>query len=516
MKPTIRHPLAAAGHALLVFSTLIAGCAVGPDFHRPEAPDAQGYTVAPLRPQTAADAPGGAAQRFVSGQDVSARWWQAFQSPPLDALIDRALKASPNIDAARATLAQAQELVYAQRGFFFPNAQIGYSPSRTKASGNTAGANAPGIQGDGTVIGPSAPAAPVLYNFHTAQLTVGFVPDVLGGNRRAVESLQAQADAQGFALEAARVTLATNLTAAAIQEASLRAQLDAVKRMVAINTRGLEILKRQQQAGYASGLDVATQETALAQAEQALPPLTRQLEQTRDLIRVLAGNRPDQDVAETFTLASLHLPETLPLSLPSQLVQQRPDVRAAEAQLHAATASVGVAIANRLPQLSLTATMGGEAAHLDQMFKDSGKFFSVVGNIAMPLFDGGTLRHRQYAAEEGVNLAGAQYRATVLTAFQNVADTLHALNADAESFAAASRTEKASHRAFDLTRKQHEAGYVNSLALFSAEQNYLQASLTLIQARAGRLGDTAALFQALGGGWWNGQDKMAASDTAEH
>lgn len=496
--------------ALLV-STLLAGCAVGPDFHKPEAPDAQGYTVAPLRPQTATDLPGGAAQSFAAGQDVSAQWWKAFQSPALDALIDRAFKANPNIDAARATLAQAQELVYAQRGFFFPNAQISYSPSRIKVSGNTAGANAPGPQGDGTVIAPSVPGAPVIYNFHTAQLTVGFAPDVLGGNRRAVESLQAQADAQRFALEAARVTLATNLTAAAIQEASLRAQIEAVQRMVEINTKGLDILRRQQAVGYASGLDVATQETALAQAQQALPPLTRQLEQTRNLIRVLVGNRPDQDVTETFTLDGLHLPETLPLSLPSQLVQQRPDVQAAEAQLHAASASVGVAIANRLPQFSLTGAMGGEASHIDQMFQSSGKFFNIIGNIAMPLFDGGTLRHRQYAAEEGLNLAAAQYRATVLASFQNVADTLHALNTDADSFAAAARSEQAARKAFELTRKQRDAGYVNSLALFTAEQSYLQASLSLIQARAGRLGDTAALFQALGGGWWNDDQKVASS-----
>lgn len=502
------HTLATASIA-----ALIAGCAVGPDFIRPQAPDTQGYTVAPLRTQSASDTAGGAAQTFASGQDVAARWWQAFQSPALDALIERAFAANPNLDAARATLAQAQELVYAQRGFFFPTVQASYSPSRTKISANTAGANAPGVQGDGSVIAPPPGVqAPVIYNFHTAQLTVGFAPDVFGGNRRAVESLQAQADAQRFALIAARVTLATNLTAAAIQEASLRAQIAAVQRMVAINSRGLEILKRQKEAGYASGLDVATQETALAQAQQALPPLTRQLEQTRDLIRVLVGNRPDQEVTETFTLDALHLPETLPLSLPSQLVQQRPDVRAAEEQLHAASAAVGVAIANRLPQFSLTAAMGGEAAHFSQMFWQSGKFFSVVGNVAGTLFDGGTLSHRQSAAEQALTQAGAQYRSTVLAAFQNVADTLHALNADAESLAAAARTEQAARRAFELTRKQHEAGYVNSLALFSAEQNYLQASLSLIQARAGRLGDSAALFQALGGGWWNDDAKIASAN----
>lgn len=463
----------------------------------------------------------GKAQHFTPGGDIPAQWWTLFQSPPLNALIEQAFAANPTIEVAQAALRQAQENVYAQQGYFFPTILASYSPSRTKLAGNVGG-NSPGIQGDGDVIATTAntPASkggstpfngPVLYNFHTAQLTVGFVPDVFGANARQVESLQAQADAQRFAMEATYITLASNVAAAAIQEAALRAQIAAVARIIEANTRSLDILRRQLKAGYVSALDVATQDAALAQTEQMLPALRRQLEQTRDLLRVLVGKTPDQELAASFDLDALHLPETLPLSLPSQLVQQRPDVRAAEEQLHYASAQVGVAVANRLPQLSLSANLGGEAAHFNQVFRDSGKFFNVVGNISQPIFDGGTLRHRQRAAEQALIQAGAQYRSTVLGAFQNVADTLHALQADAQSLQAASRAEQAAGKSLHLIRKQHEHGYVNTLVLLNAEQTYQQAMLGMIQARATRLGDTAALFQALGGGWWNKSDTTAVA-----
>lgn len=509
-----------------IVATLLTGCAVGPDFKVPEAPNAKGYTVAPLPSQSvSSNEPGSGAQRFIEGQDISDLWWAAFGSNALNRLIERALKANPNIEVAHATLAQAQEMVEAQRGFFYPSVQASYSPSRTKLAGNMGG-NSPGIQGDGSVIatkantpasqGGSAPFnAPVIYNFHTAQLSIGFVPDVFGSNRRQVESLQAQADTQRFALEAARITLATNLVAAAIQEASTRAQISTVKRQIEINQRALAILKQQQALGFSSGLDVAAQEATLAQTEQVLPPLTRQLEQTRDLIRVLVGNRPDQEVDESFVLDDLHLPASLPLSLPSQLVRQRPDVRAAEEQLHAASANVGVAIADRLPQFSITATAGGEASHFGQMFWGSGKFFSVTGLASQTLLDGGTLLHHQRAAEEALVQAEAQYRATALSAFQNVADTLHAINTDEDFYSAAFRSEQAAYRSFELTRKQLEMGAVSGLNLINAEQIWLQSSLNLVQAKAGRLGDSAALFQALGGGWWNRKDGLAKASLGD-
>ena len=484
---------------------LIAGCVVGPHYRRPPLPPAHAYSPAPLPPATAATPAmaAGAAQSFDTAGAISAQWWTLFRSPALDRLIRRAFAANPTIDAAVASLKEAQENVYAQRGYFYPTVQASYQAQRTKLSGNIASSSAPGIQGNGEDIVPLGPAEPVTYNFHTAQVTVGFVPDVFGANRRQVESLQAQADAAHYQLEAAYVTLASNVVAAALQEASTRAQIDAAQTIVRSNRRSLRILRRQLQLGYAARLDVAQQQLALAQAQALLPPLERQLAQTRDLIRALAGNAPDQDVPESFTLAALHLPQRLPLSLPSKLVEQRPDVLAAEEQVRAASAQVGVAVANRLPQFSLTAALGGQATRITQMFWNSGTFWSVLGSASEPVFDAGTLRHRQRAAEQGLAQAAAQYRSTVLTAFQNVADALHALYSDADALKSAVAVEKAAKVTLDVSRQQYQAGYANYLSVLTAQAAYQQAVIARVQAQAARLGDTAALFQALGGGWWN-------------
>jgi NodT family efflux transporter outer membrane factor (OMF) lipoprotein len=491
------------GRGMLVLAA-VAGCAVGPNYKRPALPAADSYAPSPLPPDTAAvTAPDGAAQNFSAARNISAQWWALFQSPELNALIERAYAANPTIDAALATLKQAQENVYAQRGFFFPTIQASYTRQRSKLSGNTAQASEPGVQGDGENITQSGPALPVTYNFHTAEITVGFTPDVFGGNRRQVESLQAQADAARYQLEAAYVTLASNVVAAAIQEASVRAQITAVKAIIESNSHSLDILQEQLRLGYAMRLDVAAQESALAQSQQLLSPLERQLEQTRDLLRVLVGNAPDHDVPETFELNSLHLPEDLPLALPSKLIEQRPDVLAADEQVHAASAQIGLAVANRLPQFSISGDLGGDATHFSQMFWGSGTFWDVIGNVSQTIFDGGTLRHRQRAAEQALVQAAAQYRTTVLAAFQNVADTLHALYSDADTLKGAVAAQQAAGVTLELTQRQLQTGYVSYLALLSAQQTYQQAQITLIQAQASRLGDSAALFQALGGGWWN-------------
>jgi NodT family efflux transporter outer membrane factor (OMF) lipoprotein len=484
---------------------LIGGCVVGPNYHRPSLPPAQTYSPAPL-PASTSSVAGigvGAAQSFDTTTAISAQWWTLFRSPALNRLIEQSFTANPTIDAAVAALKEAQENVYAQRGYFYPTVQVSYQGERTKLSGNTATSAAPGPQGNGENIAPLAPAQPVTYNFHTAQLTVGYVPDVFGLNRRQVESLQAQADAARYQLDAAYLTLASNVVAAALQEASTRAQIAAVQTIIGSNGRSLQILHSQLRLGYVTRLDVAQQELALAQARALLPPLQRQLAQTRDLIRALAGSAPDHDVPETFTLDALHLPEHLPLSLPSQLIEQRPDVLAAEAQVRSASAQVGVAVANRLPQFSLNATYGGQATKLTQLFGNSGTFWSVIGNASQPLFDAGTLRHRQNAAEQALAQAAAQYRSTVITAFQNVADSLHALYTDADALQSAVEVEQAAKVTLDVSRRQFQAGYANGLAVLTAQQAYQQAVIARVQAQAARLGDTAALFQALGGGWWN-------------
>jgi len=505
----------------VLFSLLVlSGCAAGPDFKRPPAPVASAYTPQPLPAMTvSANVSQGGAQSFVMTAQLPADWWRLFQSEPLNALVARALKANPTIEAAQAALAQAQQNVIAQQGFFYPTVGVSYTPSRNKLAGNMGG-NSPGLQGNGTLIqtysNPAGPKynGPAYYNFHVAQLNVGYVPDVFGMRRRQVESAEAQAQMQQMQLQATYITLASNVVAAAFQEASLRAQIEAVNRVIALNRENLEIMRSQLKLGFVAEIDVLAQEAALAQTEQALPPLVLQLEQTRDLIRALAGNTPDRDVPETFVLADLHLPEALPLSLPSKLVEQRPDVMIAEAQLHDASAQYGVAIANRLPQFSIQAGMGGMASSADWMFRAGGGFFSLAGSVAQTIFDGGTLRAQSRGAEQALIQAGAQYRSTVISALQNVADTLHAIESDAQALQAAAASEQASKKVLDLTMAQYKLGYIGYQNLLMAEQNYRLTTLVLIQAQATRLGDAAALYQALGGGWWN-QANSATSNSQQ-
>ena len=508
--------LALAGCAALLatlLATLLSGCAVGPEYARPTLPESVAFSPAPLPPVTASTPlTGGAAQRFVLAQDIRADWWGLFRSPALNTLIERAFAANPSVEAAQAALRVAQENVYAQRGFFYPTVQGGYSASRTKLAGNLGG-NSPGVQEDGSVIstttnpsasqGGSAPFnAPVIYNFHTAQLSVGYVPDVFGGNRRQFESLQAQTELQQLQVEATYLTLASNVVAAAIQDALLRQQIATTRALVDASASALDIVRRQHVAGLVSRLDVANQQTALAQARQLLAPLQKQFEQNRNLLRALVGGVQDRELPEAFVLSALVLPEDLPLSLPSQVVERRPDIRAAEAQLKASSALIGVAQANRLPQFSIEATAGGAAARLVNLFGPGGRSFNLAANIALPIFDGGTLRHRARAAEENFKQAAAQYQSTVITAFQNVADTLQAIYADANAQQAAAEVHTAAQAALALTERQHALGYIDRLVLINAQRTVQQATLDLAQAQAARLGDTAALFQALGGGWW--------------
>lgn len=448
----------------------------------------------------------GESQRFDPAADIPFDWWTLFQSREINSLVERAFKANPTIDSAQAALHQAQEYATAQEGFFYPTVGASYTQSRNKLAGNMT-SSAPGIQGNGQVIqAPAGSASPVYYNFHVAQLTVGYVPDVFGMNRRESESTQAQVNMQKLQLQATYITLASNVLAAAFQEASIRAQLAATERIVDINKEMLVILRNQFKLGYVSGMDVAAQEAALASAEQFLSPLQKQLEQTRDLIRVLAGNLPNEDVEEKFELSSFHLPQDLPLTLPSKIVEQRPDVRAAEEQLHFASAQAGVAIANTLPQFAITGAIGGMASTPGWMFRSGGGFFDLSANVAYTIFDGGTLRAKSRAAQQALIQASAQYRSTVMAALQNVADTLYTIQSDAKALKAAAALAEASQTSFDLASKQYQLGYVNYQTQLAAEQNYQQSVINLSQAQTNRLGDTAALYQALGGGWWNRPD----------
>ena len=511
----IAHSRLAPGLAALAALAAMAGCAVGPNFHRPTAPEGAGFTTTPLPEVTAStNVLGGDAQRLVTGQDVPFKWWEAFGSPALNSLVQQAFRANPTVAAAQAALRQAQEQVYAQRGYFFPTLAADYAFERQKVSGNIASSTAPGVQGNGQNLTPSGPAQPLIYNYHTAELTVGFTPDVFGGNRRKVESLEAQAQMQHFELEATYLTLASNVVAAALQEASIRAQIAAIRQIIDDYEKCLQVLRDKYAQGYAMRIDVAAEEAQLAQARALLPPLEKQFEQTRDLLRALAGKLPNQELEQTFELTSLHLPRDLPVSLPSRIIEQRPDVRAAAEQLHSANAEVGVAVAAMLPQFSITGAAGGGANEFPWIFRQGGPFWSLIAGVTQPLFAGGTLLHTKRAADQALHLAAAQYEETVLTAYQNVADTLHAMLSDADELAAADAAERAARVTRDLTHEQMQDGFTDYLADLAAQITYQQAVLSLIQAQSTRFGDTAALYQALGGGWWNRTAELAsASDS---
>jgi len=476
-------------------SLFAAGCAVGPDFKKPAAPGVNGYSASPLETTAStAGVPGGETQRFVQGGDISADWWTVFHSAPLNELIEHSLTKNPDLEAAQAALSVAREGVLAQRGVYYPSISGSFSASR---------------QGQSGTLAPTPASNALVFNLFTPEVTVSYVPDVFGLNRRTVESLQAQAEAVRFQMIATYNTLTSNVVVTAIQQGSVRLQIEATHQLIDINTHMLEILRYQFAKGYANGLDVAAQESQLAQVVATLPPLVKQDAQLRDLMATLGGEFPSQAPAVTFELTSLQLPQDLPVSVPADLVTQRPDVRQAEADLHAASAKVGVAVANRLPNITLTAATGSTALGIDQLFTTGTGFWSVGADLTAPLFQGGTLLHQERAAKAAYLQAAAQYRSTVLAACQNVADTLAALAQDAEGLKAAAAAADAAKATLDLAQRQWQDGYAGYLALLNAEQAYQQTRINLVQAQASRYADTAALFQALGGGWWHWQGQTA-------
>lgn len=474
---------------------LVYGCAVGPDFKKPAAPAVGNYTAHPLARTAVADTPGGEAQTFENGKDIAANWWTLFHSKPLNRMIARVLANNHDLKAARAALKAAHEDVLAQRGVFFPAIGAGFSAVRQKQPETLAPV-------------PNYPLVPheFQYNLFTPQVSVSYVPDVFGLNRRTLESAQAQKQAVRYQMAATYNTLIANAVVAAIQEASIAAQIDATHQLIDTQTDALKILQYQYDKGYASGPDLAAQKAQRAQAVAALPPLLKQQAQLRDMMAVLAGQFPAQASADTFALSSLNLPRQIPVSLPSHLVTQRPDVLQAQANLHAASAQIGIAIANRLPQIALSANDGSSALTMDTLFSAGTGFWNLGADLAAPIFQGGALLHQERAARAAYQQAAEQYRGTVLMAFQNVADTLTALEQDAEALKAAAAAQQAAKTSLDLSRRQLQDGYVGDLGLLNTQQAYQQARIGLIEARADRLSDTAALFQALGGGWWHRTD----------
>jgi NodT family efflux transporter outer membrane factor (OMF) lipoprotein len=484
--------------AIGALALVLAGCAVGPDFKKPAAPAHAGYTPAGSAPASAtASAPGagGEAQHFVDGLDIPGQWWTLFQSPDLNGLIERALKQNPTLESAQAALRQADENVAAERGALLPSLSGTYEAQRNRSTLAQFG-----LPGSGAYY----------YTLNNAQVNVSYTIDAFGGIRRQIEALQAQADYARYSLEASYLALTANVVTAAVSEASLRAQVAAQEDIAHAQQAQLDITQRRFTAGGASKADVLLQQSTLQATLAALPQLRTQLAQERDLLATYVGSLPNEYSAAPFNLDTLKLPVDLPVSLPSKLVEQRPDVLEYSALLHQATAQIGVATANMLPQLTLTGSYGGVAqSHFADMFSPSSVVWGIAGKIAQPLFQGGQLMHQRRAAVAAAQEAAANYKATVLTAFQNVADSLLALSGDADVLAAQTAAERSAAGSLDLTRAQYKAGGASQLQVLTAEQTYQNAAVALVKARAQRFTDTAALFQALGGGWWNRNDALA-------
>lgn len=473
----------------LLSGLLVPGCAVGPDFTRPQPPAATQYTQGKEPTQIAAD---GQVQHFEQGAKIAADWWRLFKSPKLDRVIKEAVAENANLQSAQARLRQSQELLRAGYGTFFPQVNAGFTATRQKFSPAQFGSVQPGST----------------FNLYTPMATISYVLDVFGGQRRTVESLAAQADYQNYTAQATYLTLLGNVVNATMAQAAYRAQIDATEQIIRFQKEQLRITETQFKAGTVSYSNVVSIQAQLAITEATLPPLRQNLSKTQHLLAALVGRTPAEWAPPQLDLADFTLPTRLPVTLPSELVRQRPDILAAEATLHSASANIGVATAAMFPNFTLSGTYGQNLTDIAQLFGATGNFWSLGAAVAQPIFQGGTIWYQRKAAIEAYQASLSDYRQVVLSSFQQVADTLRAVEHDAETLQAQAAALAAAEQALQLVKANYEAGLVNYLQILAADNQYQQARLGYIQAQGLRLQDTAALFVALGGGWWNADTKM--------
>jgi len=466
------------------------GCAVGPNFVRPKPPSVESYTHG-AEPATAVSV-NGQVQRFEKGAKIDAEWWRLFGSAEINAVLEEALATNQTLQAAEASLRQSQENLRAGYGVFFPQFDGSFSATRQKFSPARFGSTSPST----------------IFNFFTLAATVNYTLDVFGRERRAVESLRAQVDFQRYTALATYLTLTGNIVNTVIAQAAYGAQIKATEEMIRLLKDQVRITEIQVKAGTVPYSNVLSVQSQLAATEATLPVLQQRLSQTGHLLATLAGRTPAEWTPPEVDLADLKLPRDLPISLPSDLVRQRPDILAAEAQLHSASANIGVATAALFPSVTLDGTYGQNSTSLKDLFKRASNYWSLAADASTPLFHGGTLWFQRKAAIEGYQQFLASYRQTVLNAFAQVADTLRALENDAEALSAQSLAVDSATEVVRLIQKNYEAGLVNYLQVLIADTQYYQAKINYVQATALRLQDSVALFVALGGGWWNAEGKL--------
>jgi NodT family efflux transporter outer membrane factor (OMF) lipoprotein len=483
---------------ILLFASTLGGCVVGPDFHTPTAPVVSGYTPASLPPATApAD---GKVQQFIASADIPGDWWALYHSPELNALIKAGLAHNPSLQASQQSLIAAEETVREAQGGLFPTVSGSFQAERQKVSSAQ-------LAGSGQAVPAGFSIAP--YTLYNASVSVSYAPSLFGLSQRGIEEERANEAYQRYELEASYLSLTANIVTAAITEASLQAQIDATNQIIADEAQQLKILQTQFQLGGVSSANVLSEQATLAQAQAELPPLQLQLAQTRNQLADYVGAFPADFNAADFTLGGLHLPEIIPVSVPSDLVAQRPDIAAAAAQLHSYSAAVGVADANMLPQISLSADIGHDALTTGSLFTPQTLLWSLVAGVTQPIFEGGQLSAKRKIAIAQFRQSGAQYQSTVLAAFQNVADALQALQYDALTLQAAQAARDAAWQSLQVTQSQYQNGSQPFTAVLTAQVTYQNAAMAQVKAVAARLSDTAALYQAMGGGWWHRNDVTA-------
>ena len=483
---------------LLIISVLVSACMVGPDFKSPTAPQAKRYTVNKLPSRTVSipkAKQAGAAQHYQLQADVAKTWWQLFHSPLINRLVLLGMNNNPSITIAKATLKQAQDSLAAQVGStMLPAFNATATGTRQKPTNQPLNMFDLGI-----------------YNLFNAAFNVSYTFDFFGANRRQIEASRAQVDYQSYELAAAYLALTSNIVTTVINAAALQAQVEATEAIIADMKKQLKIVNSQFQLGSVARSSVLTQQTLLAQMQATLPALQQNLTQNLHALAILIGLPPSEAQFNKIRLSDLHLPTHLPVTLPSVLVKQRPDILAAEAQLHVALAQVGVATANLFPQITLTGSYGWTNPVPSNLFHGASNVWNIAGGLTQPLFQGGALFAQRRAAIAGAEAAAAQYKQTVLAAFKQVADTLRALQHDAEALRAQQDAVTAAQTALTLTKQQFKLGGTSFLELLTTQQQYQQAQLNYLQTLATRYNDTAALFAALGGGWWSNRKLITSA-----
>lgn len=495
--PPFAAELAIRKAGMIVFAGALAGCAVGPDFKRPAAPQVDHYSA--VSDPSATVAVDGQVQRFAALTEVLPDWWRLFDSPDLDSLVRTGLKNSPTVAAAQATLTEAEENLRAGQGVFYPQIDLGFGYARQRLSPRREG-----VAGPGTV-----------FSLYTLSAAVSYALDVFGGERRAVEGLGAQVDVQRAGVEAAYLSLVGNIINTAIADAAYRAEADETRRLIALQLEQLSIIEAQAEAGLVPTANVVEMKSQLAASQAVLPTIGQQQAAAEDLLAGLLGFAPAQTKLPALALEDIRLPMALPVSVPSSLVRQRPDILEAEASLHVASAQVGVATSALFPTLSLSANYGLNGASMGDLNDPNGRAWGFGPGINFPLFQGGSAWAQKKSAEAGYQAALAKYRQTVLAAFGQVADTLQALAHDAEVAAARMNAQELSIDQRELVDANHEAGVVDDLDWLVARQQVETARIATTEAMAQRYQDTVALFVALGGGWWNApcEDRSAPKES---